>query len=156
MVQRERTPRFRNDGGQTSNLYKIKGCNLEVTSDKCNMEQISLIKENLQEDNSFSVSDVQAAQARGNESKEPETEIIENQENNKNLFNTDNLADKKYWNLNGCESTDQDTVIEKMSLGNVALRSCTSKFRSWVNGLSYKLHSLRPLKAFQNELGGRS
>ena len=151
----ERTSRFRKDGGQTSNLYKINECNLEEISDKCIIEQISLLEENLQEDNSFSVSEGDpAAQARGNESKEPETEIVTNQENNKNLFNTDELADKKCCNSNDRVGTDQNTVIEKMSIGKAALRSCTSKFRSWFKGISSKLHSLRPLRAFQNEPGG--
>lgn len=137
----ERSPRFRKDGGQTSNLYKINECNLEVISDKCDLEQISLIEEKLQEDNSFSVSEgIPAAQASENESKEPETEIVENQENNKILLNTDNLVDRKYRNSNDFEGTDKNTVIEKTSIGKAALHSCTSKFRSWFKGLSSKLH----------------
>ena len=148
----ERTPRFRKDGGQTSNLYKIK---LEAISDKCNIEQISLIEENLQKDNSFSVSEeFLAAQASANEAKEPETKIVENQENNKNLFNTDDLADKKYCQSNDFKGTDKNNVIEKMSIGKAALRSFTSKFRSLVKGVSLKLHGLRPQKSCKNEPGG--
>lgn len=141
----ERTPRFRKDGGQTSNLYKIKECNLEAICDKCNIEQISLIEASLQENNSFSVSEgIPAAQASENESKESETEIVENQENNKYLFIKDDLADKKFWKLNIFEGTYKNTIIEKMSIGKAGLFGYTSKFRSLVKGLSLKLHSLRP------------
>jgi hypothetical protein len=53
----EITPRFRKDGGQTSNLYKIKECDFEVCDEKTEMESetISLV-ENKNENISFSVS----------------------------------------------------------------------------------------------------
>lgn len=58
----ERTPRFRKDGGQTSNLYKIVPCNFEEVSkseaqSKADQDQSEMC-ETIQEDISFSVPDV--------------------------------------------------------------------------------------------------
>ena len=87
----ERTPRFRKDGGQTSNLYKIVPCNFEEISkseaqSKANQDQSEMCG-TLQEDISFSVPEAnEPARACTPSTEKKEQENSEQKDDKNNSF----------------------------------------------------------------------
>ncbi|EPR11509.1 hypothetical protein L323_11690 [Ruminiclostridium papyrosolvens C7] len=128
----ERTPRFRKDGGQTSNLYKIVPCNFEKMSNsedvnKADRDQIEVCGA-IKEDISFSVPEV-------NETPCAYTPSMEKKEKD----NREHKDDKN----NSFEESEANTIDD---LGDVHIFSKTTentanrfKLSKYINGTKHRM-----------------
>lgn len=154
----ERTPRYRKDGGQTSNLYKIVPCSFEEVSkseaqNKLDQDQVEMC-DKLQEDISFSESEV-------NEPARPCTTSIEEKEQ-------DNREQKDDEN-NSFEEPEANVINEltDVHILNVTIENTSNRFKLrkymnstksrvsyWFESLNQKIHCPNLNIFKKNEPGG--
>ena len=154
----ERSPRFRKDGGQTSNLYKIVPCNFEEVSkseaeNKVEQDKVEMC-ETLQDDISFSVPEAnEPARACTPSITKKEQDNREYKDDKSNSFeepkaNTiDDLRDVHIFN----ETTETTASRFKLSKH---INSTKNKVSYWFESLNKKFHC-QNLNIFKkNEPGG--
>lgn len=155
----ERTPRFRKDGGQTSNLYKIKECDFNVCIEKTEIEYETIsFEENDKENISFPVSsDLQVASACMADLTESSNKVdeINIYENNIHL-NINDLVDEKATVTTDPETTyiNNSAITENFYSRKAPLKSYVNNAISWAKGLKYHLHIIKSRQFEKNELGG--
>ncbi len=154
----ERTPRFRKDGGQTSNLYKIVPCNFEEISkseaqSKGDQDQVEMCG-SLQEDISYSVPEVNEparACTPSMEEKEQDNREPKDDENNsldeQEVNTTDALRHVHIIN------DTKENISNRFKLRKYMI-STKNRVSYWFESLNKKLHcqNLNILK--KNEPGG--
>ncbi len=154
----ERTPRFRKDGGQTSNLYKIVPCNFEEVSkseaeNKAVQDQIEIC-ETLPDDISYSVPEANEPACPCTPfMDEKEQEIREHKDDKNNFFeepekNTvNNLEDVHILN----ETTENTSNRFKLS---TYIKGTKNKVSYWFKSLNQKILSPNSNVFKKNEPGG--
>lgn len=152
----ERTPRFRKDGGQTSNLYTIKQCNFnELISDDKEIDQdTASVEENQNEDISLSAPvEIPSAPASTTEPEnimDKDVELPLSENDSKDAIYT-----------NSKDSTDSSTIGLSSKINpvrnfvdKISLLGYLNEFKLKIEGLSSKLHTLKVIKFCKNEQGG--
>ncbi len=152
----ERNPRFRKDGGQTSNLYRVKQCNFdELINENQEIDQdMSSVEENQNEDISLSVAeDNLSAPACTTEPekimvKDIELPSFENDFINNIYVNLKDSADSSAIGV-----TSKINPVKKFT-DKLSVLVYINKFKLRIKGLSHGLHTLKAIKFRQNEPGG--
>lgn len=155
----EKTPRFRKDGGQTSNLYKIRECNIEQVmidepkADYMHTEQEENALELQQENISFSVSledrPAEECSRQRNENNPIGREVSISEkctEFNRNICTQTILDDLLY-----IGQYDRSKDVEQKK--NLYLQ-IKNKFNLWAKNLNKKLGITQCKNLVVNDLGG--
>ena len=155
----ERAPRFRKDGGQTSNLYKIKDCTFEYIKDDSTVEpETSSIEENQQPEISLSESEgASSAPACTTGSIKNiddwhESNLPENTDSHITACSEVNKTNKS--RLRSKEITTKLSKKSNIFLKSNPLMLSINEVRSWTKSVCLKLHSFKSIFFRKNEPGG--
>lgn len=152
----ERTPRFRKDGGQTSNLYKVKQCNLdnlidekqEIDQEKCSVE------ENQNGDIYLSVpEDIPSAPACTTEPEEIIVKDIELPSFENDFINNIYVDSKDSADSSAIGASSKINPVKKL-VDKLSVLGYLNEFKLKIKGLSSGLHTLKAIKFCKNEQGG--